>query len=415
MNESAGAKVGVIGLGVGYALACCLAEAGYETVGIDIDPEVVANPRIDPSVERLRKYDSKHRNNIDRLLQLSTDYVKLSNCDYVTVCVSTGDERELVLGHVEGAIDRYCGLAKEGATMIVYSTLPFGSSKRIKQIIEDKGLTCDEDVRYVYMPLMIAQGTTADDFVNPPFVAFGSYSSVNAQDALSFYKDFVVSSSLWKKELPPMFVTTPETAELAKLTANAFLSAKMSFANMTDMLCKKVGVDSAKLLSIVGSDWRIGSKMLKPGFAWGGNCFPRDTQSLVDTYSEYGVDSGILSSALELNETRSLEPYSILLSSNIRDGPVLVLGLAYKSGVHITSGSKSLQLLRHLQARGYDATGYDPNVNPDQSHGISKKDYRAVIVTTDEPCFDQIISEAKRRNPELLILDYRMPKGFSAK
>jgi len=255
-------KVGVIGLGVGYALACCLAEAGYGTVGIDANPEVVAKPRIDPSVKGLLEYDSRHRKNIAMHLQLSTDYGALSTCDYVTVCVSTGDEKKLVLGHVEDAVGSYCRVAKHGATMIVYSTLPFGSSKKIREIIESHNFRCDDDVRYVHMPLMIAQGTTTEDFVNPPFVAFGSYSHASAQDALDFYRRFITSSSLWRKQLPPMFTTTPETAELAKLTANAFLSSKMSFANMTDMLCKKLGIDSAELLNIVGSDWRIGGKSI---------------------------------------------------------------------------------------------------------------------------------------------------------
>ena len=410
-----GIKVGVLGLGVGYALACCLAEAGYRTVGIDMNPQVVANPRLDPSVKRLLQYDKRHRKRIDRNLRLSTDYGELSECDHVTVCVSTGDEKKLILGHVEGAVSSYCKVAKRGAIMVVYSTLPFGSSKRIKQIIEDNRLTCDEDIRYVHMPLMIAQGTTADDFVNPPFVAFGSYSRASAQDALRFYRKFIKLSSLWKKQLPPMFTTTPETAEMAKLTANAFLSTKMSFANMTDMICKKVGVDSSELMSIVGSDWRIGGKMLKPGFAWGGNCFPRDTQSLVDTYAENGIDPLILRAALELNDTRLHEPYSILQSRQICDGKVLVLGLAYKSGLNMTSGSKSIQLLKYLQERGYDAVGFDPNITCEKERNVSEETYRAVIVTTDEPCFDDIITRAQKKNAALLILDYRMAKSSSMK
>jgi len=401
-------KVGVIGLGVGYALACCLAEAGYDTIGVDTSSSVVANPRIDPSVKRLLEYDNRNRNNISSHLNLSTDYEKLSNSDYVTVCVSTGDEKKLVLGHVEEAVDSCCKVMKRGATMIVYSTLPFGSSKKTKMIIEANHLKCDDDIRYVHMPLMIAQGTTADDFVNPPFVAFGSYSRTSATGALEFYKEFISNSSLWKKQFPPLFVTTPETAELAKLTANAFLSTKMSFANMTDVLCKKVSVDSTELLEIVGSDWRIGKKMLRPGYAWGGNCFPRDMQSLIETYAENNVDASILRASLELNESRLREPYRILQSKRIDHGPVLVLGLAYKSGMSITSGSKSMQLLEYLHEKGYEAIGYDPNINPHDEREISERLYRAIIVTTDEPRFDSIIEKVKKRSSELEVLDYRM-------
>jgi UDPglucose 6-dehydrogenase len=205
-----------------------------------------------------------------------------------------------------------------------------------------------------------------------------------------------------------MFVTTPETAELAKLTANAFLSTKMSFANMTDLLCKKVGVDSAELLEIVGSDWRIGKKMLRPGFAWGGNCFPRDTQSLVDTYTENEQDSGILRAALELNEARMREPYFILQKQGIERGRILVLGLAYKSGINMTSGSKSAQLVKYLQEKGYDAFGYDPNINAKEEAKVNAQTYDAIIVATDEPPFDEIVDDVRRRNPDAKLLDYRM-------
>jgi len=404
------ARVGVLGLGVGYALACCLAEARYDTVGIDIDPRVVANPRIDASTQRLLEYDRNHRKNVGKRLKLSTDYNMLKDREYVIVCVSTGDEKKLILGNVERAVDSCSRVLSYGSTMMVYSTLPFGSSKKIRQIIENNGVECDKDIRYVHMPLMIAQGTTADDFVNPPFVAFGSYSKQSGESALQFYKQFIAASSLWRKQLPPMFVTTPETAELAKLTANAFLSTKMSFANMTDVLCKKVGVDSAELLRIVGSDWRIGSKMLKPGFAWGGNCFPRDAQSLIDTYADNGVDALVLRAALEVNEARLGEPSRILRDNGIRDGRVLVLGLAYKSGTSFTSGSKSVQLLNLLQETGYDAIGFDPNVTPEKEREAREGTYDVIIVTLDEPCFDGIITEAKERNEKILVLDYRMPR-----
>jgi len=402
------AQVGVVGLGVGYALACCLAEAGYSTVGVDIDPKVVAEPRMDPSIRRLLEFDAQHRRNINKNLRLSTEYGALSDCEYVTVCVSTGDEKKLVLGHVEDAVGSCCHVMRHGTSMIVYSTLPFGSSEKIKRIIQSNNLRCDDDIRYVHMPLMIAQGTTADDFVNPPFVAFGSYSRASGEAALRFYEEFIRSSSIWRKQLPSMFVTTPETAELAKLTANAFLSTKMSFANMTDLLCKKVGVDSAELLEIVGSDWRIGKKMLRPGFAWGGNCFPRDTQSLVDTYAESDEDSGILKAALQLNEARMREPYFILQKQGLERGRILVLGLAYKSGISMTSGSKSVQLVEYLQEKGYEAFGYDPNINSKEEAKVNEGTYDAIIVTTDEPQFDKIIGDLRSRSPNTKFLDYRM-------
>jgi UDP-glucose 6-dehydrogenase len=150
--------------------------------------------------------------------------------------------------------------------------------------------------------------------------------------------------------------------------------------------------------------------MLRPGFAWGGNCFPRDTQSLVDTYAENSMSAGILRAALDLNEARMIEPYTILHREGIDSGPVLLLGLAYKSGMSITSGSKSTQLLAYLRGKGYEAVGYDPNVNPEEEPKISQGAYHAVIVTTHEPCFDSIISNVQKQNQGVRILDYRMPR-----
>ena len=390
-------KIGVVGLGVGYALACCLAEAGYETFGIDVNPRVIANPRIDKSVSLFLK---KRNRKITGNLHLSTDYGKLRVCDIVIVCVSTGDEKKLVLGHLEDAVKSCCSVMKTDSLLIIYSTLPFGSSKRIKKILELKGRS---DLGIVIAPLMIAQGTTTFDFVNPTFVAFGSYRKELGEQARTFYVEFYRRSSLWSGKLPPMFVTTPETAELAKLTANAFLSTKISFANMTDELCKHLNVDSVELLKIVGSDWRIGSKMFKPGYAFGGACFPRDAQSLLETYMENSLDGTLIKATLEVNRRRMLEPLRVLETKKV-NGKVLILGLCYKSGLGICTGSMSISLAEEMKKHGYDVVRCDPHFC---QQNCPNDAFDAVVVATDEPCFKKVVSRICS-NPETILFDYRM-------
>jgi UDP-N-acetyl-D-mannosaminuronate dehydrogenase len=92
-------------------------------VSVGINPEIVDKPQIDPSVKRLVAYDNEHRINIAGRLKLSTEYEELSSCDCVTLCVRTGDEKKLVLGHVESTVNSCCHVMKHGASMIVYSTL----------------------------------------------------------------------------------------------------------------------------------------------------------------------------------------------------------------------------------------------------------------------------------------------------
>jgi len=378
-------KIGVVGLGVGYALSCALAEAGYMTVGLDINPAVIANPRRDPSIETLlaRKASGKR---IERNLRLTSSYGEIADCNYAIVCVSTGDEKKLVLGHVEDAVQQCLSVlrpSKVGSmpVVMVYSTLPFCSSKRIREIFRASGVKMNEDVGYVHFPLMIAQGTTAYDFVNPPFVIFGSDSPAVAKRAMTFYRRFIKRSLVYKGQLPPMFTGTPEEAELAKLAANACLTAKIAVANEIGSLGERLGVDAQKVMQVVGSDWRIGRKFTIPGYAVGGSCFPRDLKSLIETYSETGAVPRILRAVDEANRERLLDPLD-----KIEGEKVLVLGRSYKSGVPEVKGSPTMALLEVLKNRGYHVEAFDPkldkalpNIAPD-----------TVIVAIAEPDFKNL-------------------------
>ena len=404
-------KIGVVGLGVGYALSCALAEAGYMTVGLDIDPAVVANPRRDPSVETLLARKAPRRR-IEKNLTLTSSYGEIADCNYVIVCVSTGDEKKLVLGHVEEAVLQCLRVMRPSnvrsmPVVMVYSTLPFGSSKRIREIFKANGVKMNEDVGYVHFPLMIAQGTTADDFVNPPFVIFGSDSPTVAKRAMDFYKGFIRRSLVYRGQLPPMFTGIPEEAELAKLAANACLTTKIAIANEIGSLGERLGVDAQKIMEVVGSDWRIGRKFTIPGYAVGGSCFPRDLKSLIETFAKAGVAPRILRAVDESNRERLVDPLDKIEGKN-----VLVLGKSYKSAVPETKGSPGLALTEVLRDKGYNVEAYDPKFDT----VLPKLDPDTVIVTVAEPEFrnlDEITSKEA-----IVVLDYAgmvdtttLPKG----
>jgi UDPglucose 6-dehydrogenase len=393
----------VIGLGVGYALACCLAEAGYQTMGIDVDPKVVANPRSDASVGRLfaRKGVKKR---IQRNLKLTTNYSAIRGSRFVTVCVSTGDEKRLVLGHVEQAVRETIQVlrnenAKTMPIVMVYSTLPFGSSKKLREVFREEGVELDGQVGYVHFPLMIAQGTTAEDFVNPPFVVFGSYDPKSARRAMSFYKQFIKRSSLYSGKLPPMFSGTPEEAELAKLSANAYLTTKIALANEIGSLCEQLNMDGQKVMEIVGSDRRIGRKFTRPGYAVGGQCFPRDLKSLIETFHQNRVEPRILKGVDVSNEARILDPLA-----KMEGRRVLVLGTSYKEGVKDERGSQVHKLVEHLRAKGYSVTTFDPKSPKARRMSEELKRHDTVMVTIPEGSFRDI---GKRLGKQArVVLDY---------
>jgi UDPglucose 6-dehydrogenase len=384
-------KVAVLGLGVGYALSCALAEAGQEVIGIDSNPDVVRNPRRDKSVESLFE---KAGERINSHLKLTTDHQAILDCDPIIICVSTGDEKKLELGHVEGATRQCLRILKAAgrhSTILVYSTLPYGSSNRIKEIFREEGVEIDRHVSYCYMPLMIAQGTTANDFVNPPFIAFGAYSKEIGQEMMNFYLDFIRQSTLFKRETPPHFVTDPEIAELGKLVANAFLSTKISFANMVARFCEENHLDGRRLLEIVGSDWRISGAMLNPGYSFGGACFPRDLKSLIHSFYESNVPCPILEATETVNLGRIEDPIRVI-SSNALGRTILVLGTAYKAGLKDTRGSPGLALIATLRERGYVASAYDPNFNSIEQlkEFLRNHSPEVVVVTTREPVFSSL-------------------------
>jgi len=392
-------KIGVVGLGVGYALSCALAEAGYMTVGLDINPDVVANPRRGLSIESLLSNKASRRR-IERNLKLTSSYGEIADCPYVIICVSTGDEKKLVLGHVEDAVQQCLSVlrpSKVGSmpVVMVYSTLPFCSSKRIREIFRASGVKMNEDVGYVHFPLMIAQGSTAYNFVNPPFVIFGSDSPAVAKRAMTFYRRFIKRSLVYKGQLPPIFTGTPEEAELAKLAANACLTAKIAIANEIGGLGERLGVDAQKVMQVVGSDWRIGRKFTIPGYAVGGSCFPRDLKSLIETYSETGAVPRILRAVDESNLERLLDPLDKIEGKN-----VLVLGKSYKAAVPETKGSPGLTLTEMLRDKGYNAEAYDPKLDT----VLPKLNPDTVIVTVAEPEFRNlavIVTKGAR-----VVLDY---------
>lgn len=384
-------KIAVLGLGVGYALSCAIAETGHDVVGIDIDPEVVKNPRCDKSVATLLK---RAGNRINQRLELTTDNEAVLGCETVVVCVSTGDEKQLVLGNVEGAVRRCLRLIRNASnhpTILVYSTLPFGGSRRIKEIFQEENTQIDKDVSYCYMPLMIAQGTTADDFVNPPFIVFGSYSKETARQTMEFYIDFIQESSLFNGKTPAHYVTTPEIAEMAKLVANAFLSTKISFANTIAQFCETNDLDGKILMEIVGSDHRIGNAMLRPGYSFGGACFPRDLESLIQTFHEKNAECPILEATREVNVRRVEDPIKVIQTGTLGKS-VLVLGTAYKAGVRDARGSPAYRLIQMLRERGFTVSSYDPNMdsNDHVNKILASRAVDVAIVTTQEPIFKSL-------------------------
>lgn len=380
-------KVSVIGLGVGYSLAVSLASIGIKTVGLDINPKTVANPRFDATIAGLKR---KHSKMVKQNLRLTTSYDEIENSDIVLMVVNT-DYRghtldiEYVISATKDVLKRKTG------TMVVLSTLPYGASKQIAAVINNK-------IGYVYVPMMVAQGNLLETFIKPAFLAFGSYDEKYARQIERFYKRWL--SALGGK-VPETFVITPEEAELAKLVSNAFTSTKMTFANMCGELFERMGLNGERILRVVSTNPTIGPRFFRPGYAFGGQCFPRDLDTLITLMKEKSIEPGILEEVQNYNLIRTHNPLSVY--PNMPSEETLILGIAYKSGIADTRFSPSLELFNELKKMGGKVQAYDSNLAEFKEIGDLTK-VQTVVVATAEEANKKILRKLKSQ--KITVLDY---------
>lgn len=374
-------KIAVIGLGVGYGIACIYASRGYPTVGLDINPEVIKNPRLDKSEIAFIK---NYKEYIDESLKLTTDYKDISGSDFVFIVVNTDFDlikQQLTTNYVESAIKSSVeALDDKDVPIIVLSTLPIGASKHLSKLCKN----------YVYSPMMVTQGDYIGTYLQPPWIAIGTNSEEVENKMRKFHVDFCYTFP--HKELTPIFMMKPEEAEVLKLVSNGFLVTKMSYANWVAGLCEKMGINGNLILEAMGNDPKIGEKHLKAGYAWGGQCFPRDSASLITTCRELCYDSGLVQETVSMNATRAEKPIVILWNyiDQKKDKAIAVLGLSYKSGIADTRWSKSIGLVQILQNHGYNVLTYDPNLPNQRKLGEILKGSEIIIVTTNEGEFENI-------------------------
>ncbi|MEM2139811.1 nucleotide sugar dehydrogenase [Nitrososphaera sp.] len=380
-------KISIVGLGVGYSLAVSLAAIGIKTVGVDINPNIVKNPRYDSTIAALRRKYSKQ---VKKNLKLTTSYDEIDGSDLVLMVVNTDYKgHTLDIAYVISATKDV--LRRNTGTMAVLSTLPYGASKEIAKVIDGK-------IGYVYIPMMVAQGNLLETFVKPAFLAFGAYEEKYAREVEKFYRKWLKALG---GKVPETFVVTPEEAELAKLVSNAFTSTKMTFANMCGELFESLGLNGERIMKVVSTNPTIGPRFFRPGYAFGGQCFPRDLDTFITLMKEAKVEPGILEEVQNYNLIRTHHPLSIY--PEMANSETMILGIAYKSGIADTRFSPSLDLYNELKKKGAKVQAYDSNL---EQFGNPKElsEVRTLVIATNDPENKKIARKLKDR--QLVVLDY---------
>jgi UDPglucose 6-dehydrogenase len=350
----------MIGTGyVGLVSGACFAELGVETVCVDRDEGKIARlekgeiPIYEPGLEDLVAKNVKAGR-----LTFSTDLARaVAGADAVFIAVGTpsrhGDGHADLSYVYEAARDIAAALS--GYTVIVTkSTVPVGTAREVERIVREVNPAAEFDV--CSNPEFLREGSAIGDFLRPDRVVLG----VTAERARAVMRQLYRPLELIET---PIIFTAPETSELTKYAANAFLATKITFINEIADLCEAVGGDVQDVARGIGLDGRIGRKFLNAGAGYGGSCFPKDTVALVRTAQDMGAPIRIVETVVEVNNQRKQAMAARIIAAcggSVEGKTIAILGVTFKPDTDDMREAASLDIIPALQAAGANIRAYDP-------------------------------------------------------
>jgi UDPglucose 6-dehydrogenase len=349
----------VIGTGyVGLVTGACLAEFGMNLICVDNDRskiDLLGQGKV--SIHEPGLEDLVVKNMREGRLSFSTSIgegVTSSLVIFIAVGTPSSDDGSADLRSVEEVAKEIARAMDGYKVVVVKSTVPVGTCRRVKQLIKDHQ-TKPTPFDIVSNPEFQREGSAVEDFMRPDRVTLGAES----EQAAAIMKD--IYSALYLIETP-FVITSLETAEMIKYASNSFLATKISFINEIANLCEKVGADVHDVARAMGLDGRIGKKFLHPGPGFGGSCFPKDTRALSRMAQEKGYSFKILDSVIRVNEEQKKRMVGKIQEKvgDLRGKTVGILGLSFKPNTDDIRESSSIVIIRDLLAVGAKVKAFDP-------------------------------------------------------
>jgi len=353
-------KLIVVGTGyVGLITGACFAEFGYKTICVDKDKDRITKlnnsecPFFEPGVEDLL---IKHVNKTNLLSFSSSLAQSMKNADLVFITVGTPTKRlqnEADLSAVWDVAEEISNNITKYCVVVTKSTIPVGTTKKIKKIILSKISENKFDV--VSNPEFLREGSAINDFMRPDRIVIGTETKRSEKIIRELYRPLYLIET-------PIVSTNIETSEMIKYASNSFLATKIGFINQVADLCEKVGADVQDVAKGMGIDKRIGSKFLHAGPGFGGSCFPKDVKAFVSTAKKHDVDFSILNAVNNSNEIRPDKiANKIIDTKNFKKGnTVALLGLSFKPNTNDVRDSTSLKIAKSLIEKDILIKTYDP-------------------------------------------------------
>ncbi|MDI1289844.1 MAG: UDP-glucose/GDP-mannose dehydrogenase family protein [bacterium] len=354
-------RLSVIGTGyLGVTHAACMADLGYEVIGLDIDQQKIdvlrtgRVPFYEPGLDEvLARAIASGR------LTFTTSFEEAAAfADVHFICVGTpqlpGAQRADV-SQVFGSIESLTRHLRPGALVVGKSTVPVGTAAEIETRLT---LSAAEGVEVAWNPEFLREGFAVEDTMHPDRLVVGVHSA-RAEELLREVYAPITAEGV------PFLVTDFPTAELVKVAANSFLATKISFINAMAEVCEAAGADVAQLAVAIGHDPRIGSRFLSAGLGFGGGCLPKDIRAFMARAGELGAEDAVafLREVDQINLRRRASTVDLAkeaLGGSFRERRITVLGAAFKPDSDDVRDSPSLDVAVAMANAGGTVVVHDP-------------------------------------------------------
>ncbi|KKN14994.1 hypothetical protein LCGC14_0990530 [marine sediment metagenome] len=356
-------NVCVFGLGkLGAPMVAVFASKGHNVIGVDVNEQYVEalNEGWAP-VEETGLADMITANRVRIAASMDPNWAVLnSNIIFVVVPTPSDASHRFSVKHVLAAMTVIGESLRENGqerVVVLTSTVMPGTMDR-EVIPALEAAVNAKNYKVCYNPEFIALGSVIQDIQQPDFILIGESDKWAGAILEEFYNSM---------DIGPVVRMNFVNAELTKLALNAYVTTKISYANMLGEICEQIpGADARVVTAAIGLDKRIGRAFLRPGTAYGGPCFPRDSRAMTVLAQDVGI-SPDLSVATDVINDRQARRLADIVQAHLRtDGLVGILGLSYKPGTPITEESASLHLARQLRLREIPVVAYDPEVPVDE-------------------------------------------------
>jgi len=356
-------RITVIGTGyLGATHAACMADLGYEVLGLDVDQAKIASlasgvlPFFEPGLEPLlRKHVESGR------LRFTTSFQEAGGFgDVHFVCVGTPQRKgefAADLSYVDAAITGLAPHLSRRCLVVGKSTVPAGTAVRLARTLV-RTAPAGAEVELAWNPEFLREGFAVEDTLRPDRLVIGVQSERAEEVLRQVYAPLLATGT-------PLVVTDFATAELVKVAANAFLATKISFINAMAEVCEATSADVKKLSEALSHDTRIGGRFLHAGLGFGGGCLPKDIRAFMARAGELGVDQALsfLREVDAINLRRRARMVDLarqLVGGSFGGMKVAVLGAAFKPNSDDIRDSPALDVASTVQQQGAAVTVYDP-------------------------------------------------------